>query len=169
MNTHLHGEIFQQVQRGIPGAFLWRARASADGSYQEELLSENSAYLVVDGSIYIKPRSQAPYHLSHDDIIKNGQMFLLVSRSKKEDPPIRFVFEHEGRSFCHDEVEAAAIHLLIWDKQKRIDPTALLFLIWLEGNNTQGAFLGGSQKRLIDYAKGVPHLLGIHGGELHHA
>lgn len=160
-------EIFRQLQRGLPGTFLWRARAGANGEYEEELLSENAVFHVADGSIYVKPRSQPAYFLSHNNIVQSKQMHLLIGRSKGEDPPIRFVFENERGSLCHDEVEAAAIHILIWDKKEQIKPTSLLFLLWTEGNRTRGTFLGGSQQRLIDYATGVLNLLGIRGGDVH--
>lgn len=165
MNQGQKGEIFQRIQRGLPGAFLWRAKA-VDRGYQEELLSENSVFHVAGGSIYVKPASGPARYLSHEDIIGSELMYLLISRDKNAVPSIHFVLECGDLCLCHEEVEAAAIHIVAADEKDRVKPMVLSFLLWMEEDGQmRGSFLGGSQRRLLDHTWGLQRLLAQGGGE----
>lgn len=158
-------DLLLKVQRGIYGAFLWRTRANDDGTREEELLSENSAFRVVDCDLFLKPFSQPTQHLSHSELEEMEEAYLLVCQNKTIEPAVQFVFEGGELDCSSEDVEFAFINIVIEGPQDKLG-TVLSFVLWSEDGTTLGSFLGGSQQRLIRHLHAVQQLLGIQRGEI---
>lgn len=159
-------DFIHRVKTGQPGAYLWRTRANADGTHEEELLSENSVFRVVDCDLYLKPVSQPAQYLSHSELEDMAAAHLLVCQSKAIEPTVQFVFEGGGLDYSNENVEYASISIVIEGPQDKLG-TVLSFMLWQEDGKMNGSFLGGSQQRLIRHLHAAQRLLEIQGGETH--
>lgn len=157
--------LLLNVKRGIPGAFLWRARTDADGHQQEELLSEHSLFQVANLSLCVKLPAQPPQFLCHSELTGPGQAYLLLYHSKSGEPPVQFSFDGCGLRCSEEDVEYAVISILL----AGAETMGLSSLVWTENGQTQGAFLGSSQQRVIRYLNGACHILANRGRGTTHA
>ena len=154
MNDELKEDLLSRVQRGLNGAYLWRIRANADGMREEELLSENSVFRVVDCDIYLKPVSQPTQHLSHSELEGMAAAYLLAYQNKTTEPMIQFVFEGGGLDCSGKDVEFASIYIVAEGPQEH-PGIVLSFVLWQEDGKMNGSFLGGTQQRLIRHLHAV--------------
>lgn len=159
-------DLIHRVKTGQPGAYLWRTRANADGTHEEELLSENSVFRVVDCNLYLKPVSQPTRHFSHSELEEMEEAYLLVCYKKTAEPEIQFAFWGTGLDYSGEDVERASISIVIEGPQDKLG-TVLSFVLWSEDGAMHGSFLGGSQQRLIRHLYAIHQLLGAREGETH--
>lgn len=157
-------ELLLKVQRGLHGAYLWRTRANANGTHEEELLSENSVFRVVDCSLYLKQASQPVQYFSHRKLEGMAAAYLLVYHGKTIEPAVQFAFEGGGLDCSSEDVEFASINIVVEGPQEH-PGIVLSFVLWQEDGKMNGSFLGGTQPRLIRHLHAVQQLLDIQGGE----
>lgn len=158
----MHNTILQRLQRNVPGVFLWRVRAEADGSCTEEFISEGASYQVMDSGLFLKRFGQMPMTFSHGDLTRVGRRYLLLDRGTKSDPTLQFLFDEGNSIHTSDDVEQAGIIFFLNSGDDR-HMIALAFFQWIENDQVQSSFLGGTQQRLIDHLRGVQHLM-LNGG-----
>lgn len=151
--------IFDQVRRCVPGAFLWRTKTDSAGEPREELLSEGGTRSVLDACFCLKQAGQPPRLFTHEDLTGQGEAYLLISKAKQG---IRFAFQHRSLVCTGEDVEFAAFTFRAYDDGA--NQIALSFFLWDEQEQTQFAFEGWDQQRLIDHVRGIQQLMLCLGG-----